>query len=276
MGTDAPRDKVRSVESAFVDRGAAFCEQLLRQCGKKILLARSGVGEVKSGWVGGQYKHPGDVVAHEFLSKAIWEFFPDIPVVSEEDSNSIARQFERYFIIDPIDGTASFAQGFPGWVTQIAYVESGIVEFAGVYAPVTNEYFEAIRTRGAYRNKQRLQVVGGQALNILIDNYPEPRGVAEEAFNGLGISSYVESGSIGLKICRVADNTANLFLKLMSPRDWDLAAPMLILEEAGGVITNAHGERYLLGIGERCHDGLIATNCRANLDRVTAWLDSRK
>ena len=263
-------------ESGFIARGAAFCEQLLRQCGRDMLQARRDIDETQGGWAGEQYKHPCDALAHEFLCQRIHETFPDIPVVSEEDPNSVTSRFERYFIIDPIDGTASFAQGFPGWVTQIAYVAEGIPLFAGIYVPATNEYFEAVHTRGAWRNKQPLQAAGSCSLGTIIDNYPEPRGIAAEAFVDLGMHSYIESGSIALKICRVADNTANLFLKLMSPRDWDIAAPMLVLEEAGGVISDAHGKRYLLGAGERRHDGLIATNSNANLQRVTCWLESRK
>jgi 3'(2'), 5'-bisphosphate nucleotidase len=67
----------------------------------------------------------------------------------------------------------------------------------------------------------------------------------------LYISSYVESGSIALKICSIAD----LFIKDVSPRDWDVAAPMLVMAEVGGVITDIKGKNCNWGCR---HQGLMA------------------
>lgn len=249
---------------------------LLFRCGAKLLdLYRS--GNTDGEWQGEQYKDEADSIAHRILVEGLLIEFPDIAVVSEEDERNTAEAGDEYFIVDPIDGTASFAHGFAGWVTQIAYVRQQVPVMAGIYAPVSGEYFEAVRGRGAYCNARRLQVgADRRAVKTIIDNYPEPRGFASEAMAGLGIKRYIESGSIALKICRVADGSADLFLKDMTPRDWDLAAPMLVLEEAGGCLTDLDGRSPRLGMPGRRHNGLIAAGNAALLDEVKAWLASRK
>lgn len=255
---------------------AAVVEDLLRRCGDELLSLRQ-AGNVRGEWKGEQYKAEADLIAHNFLVDGLQTEFPDIPIVSEEDEDSLAEQADDYFIIDPIDGTASFAEGFPGWVSQIAYVRQQVPILAGIYAPASGEYFEAIRGKGAFCNRRRLQVGGTEAgMATIIDNYPEPRGLALDAMRGLGISHYLESGSIGLKICRIADGSADLFIKDMMPRDWDIAAPMLILKEAGGILVDLQGQEPRLGIGSRHHSGLIATRSQRMLNEVAAWLASRK
>lgn len=248
-----------------------FIENTLRQCGEILidLYRRGGTGGV---WVGDQFKADADRTAHDFLSNRIHSSFPGIPIVSEEDDVSIKRKHDEYFIIDPIDGTASFAHGFTGWVTQMAYVINEAPVHAGVYAPVSDEYFEADKNCGAYRNKQQLVINGAREhISTIIDNHPQAKGITLELLNDLNIPGYIESGSIALKICRIADDTADLFFKTMEPKDWDLAAPKLILEEAGGVLRDVDGDEIKLGKSNRRHHGLIATRNLAMLERVSAW-----
>lgn len=252
-----------------------FIEDTLRQCGG-ILIDLYRKGGTRGTWVGDQFKADADRIAHDFLSDRIHSSVPDIPVVSEEDGVSIEQKHDEYFIIDPIDGTASFAHGFTGWVTQMAYVINETPVHAGVYVPVSDEYFEADKNHGAYRNKQQLVINGTREdIRTIIDNYPQAKGITLELLNGLDIPGYIESGSIALKICRIADDTADLFFKTMEPRDWDLAAPKLILEEAGGVLRDIYGDEIRLGESNRRHHGLIATRNLAMLERVSDWYRSR-
>ena len=253
-----------------------FIENSLRQCGE-VLIDLYESGKISGVWVDDQFKADADRIAHDFLSNQIHSAFPNIPVVSEEDDGSIEKKYTEYFIIDPIDGTASFAHGFSGWVTQIAYVKNEIPILSGIYAPVCDEYFEAEKNHGAYRNKQKLEICAKRdKIRTIIDNYPQPKGITLEIFNDLNIVNYIESGSIALKICRIADNTADVFFKAMEPKDWDLAAPKLIIEEAGGILSDAYGREIKLGQGSRHHHGLIATKNPAMLEKVSNWYCSRK
>lgn len=262
--------------SAHLIPDAARLEELLRRCGN-MLLELSAMEKTSGEWEGGQFKAAADQTAHAFLVRELQTAFPGIPVVSEEDESANVILDEDHFIIDPIDGTASFAHGFSGWVTQAAYIRKQQPILAGVYAPASDEYFSATRDQGAYCNARRLKLEAGtRRPRSIIDNYPEPRGIAQEAVEALAIRSYVESGSIALKICRIADGSADLFIKHMTPRDWDIAAPSLVLEEAGGVLTDIEEKPLRIGLAGRRHQGLIAT-CNAEMLRVVmAWLASRK
>ena len=251
-------------------------EKILRDCGA-MLLDCLATGRTEGEWSGAQFKAKADELAHDFLVAALSQAFSGVPIVSEENVASAAPCASDHFIVDPIDGTASFAHGFTGWVTQAAYVSDGRSVMAGIYAPASDEYFAAVRGGGAYCNGRRLSVVGAKRSPLsLIDNYPEPRGIALELMHALQIREYVESGSIALKICRVADCSADLFIKDMSPRDWDIAAPMLLLAETGGVLTDIKGAILTLGGPGRCHQGLVATTNLALAEQVRTWLASRK
>ncbi len=255
---------------------AQVLEKILRDCGV-MLLESLAAGRTAGEWSGAQFKAQADDLAHDFLAKALSTAFPGVPVVSEEGTANPIAVAADHFIIDPIDGTASFAHGFAGWVTQAAYVSEGQPVMAGIYAPASNEYFSALSKQGAYCNGRHLSLSGsGERPMTLIDNYPEPRGIARELMQALPILRYVESGSIALKMCRVADRSADLFVKDMSPRDWDVAAPMLILAEAGGVLTDIEGDALVLGGPERHHQGLIAAASPAVAEQVRTWIASRK
>lgn len=256
---------------SHLDLDAQGIEKILRACGE-MLKEYFFKGRVDGEWRGEQFKADVDNFAHNFLVNALGDAFPAIPIVSEEDEASMVQMPGDHFIIDPIDGTASFAQGYSGWVTQVAYVRDGYPVLAAIYAPVTDEYFSAIKGNGAYCNGRPLRLSGDcEIAKNLIDNYPEPRGLALDLMSALQISEYIESGSIALKICRVADGRADLFVKNMRPRDWDVAAPMLLLAEAGGVLTDIMGNALELGLVERSHQGLIASRCQGLGKRVCAW-----
>lgn len=255
---------------------AQVLEKILRDCGA-MLLESLATGRTTGEWSGAQFKAQADYLAHDYLVRALNIAFPGVPVVSEEGGANPFPGAADHFIIDPIDGTASYAHGFSGWVTQAAYVSECQPVMSGIYAPAINEYFSALSKLGAYCNGCHLSVnTSGERPMSLIDNYPEPRGVSLELMQALRIPGYVESGSIALKICRVADRSADLFVKDMSPRDWDVAAPMLILAEAGGVLTDIEGNSLVLGRPERDHQGLIAAACPAVANQVRSWNSSRK
>jgi len=251
-------------------------EKILRDCGAMLLHCLA-TGRTEGEWSGAQFKARADDLAHQFLVTALSVAFPGIPVVSEEDVASIGACAGEYFIIDPIDGTASFAHGFNGWVTQVAYISEEQPVMAGIYAPASDEYFSAISKQGAFCNGRSLSVHrSSEPAKSLIDNYPQPRGIAQELMQALYIPTYIESGSISLKICRVADRSADLFVKDMSPRDWDVAAPMLLLAEAKGILMDIKGDPIVLGKPGRCHHGLIAMSSPVVAQQVRDWMASCK
>ncbi len=235
-----------------------------------LLLELRAAGRTEGRWEGTQFKAEADLLAHRELKRRL-EALSKIPVLSEEDAASQARERpERYWLIDPIDGTASFVGGFDGFVTQAALLEAGSPRLAAVCAPALQRLYVAEKGRGATLNGKALALSRKGAPEILIDNCPQPRGSASRLFRDLGFKSYLESGSIGLKICRVADGGADVFFKDVVVRDWDVAAPELVLEEAGGCLVELDGAEFPYRGGFE-HPGLIAARSREIARAVLDW-----
>ena len=248
--------------------------EILHECGQ-MLLSLPQEKKVEGVWIGDQFKARADQLAHQLIANRLSESFPSIPIVSEEDHFSFSKfPNNSYFLIDPIDGTASFSQGFSGWVTQIALVENEKPTICGIYAPAFDTFFSAIVGDGAYCNDQLLPKLEGYIVSSIIDNYPEPNVLVQKLMTSFGIERYLESGSISLKICRIADGSADLFCKSMFPRDWDLAAPMVVLSEVNGVITDINGSEIKIGTNIRRNNGLIAAKSPQIVAKVVDFFNA--
>jgi 3'(2'), 5'-bisphosphate nucleotidase len=247
---------------------------LLRVVGDEMLTWRGG-NLCDGHWEGDQLKTVADQEAHRLIKVGLAKIAP-LPCISEEDACShVTKRPEIYWLIDPIDGTASFCNGFDGFVTQVALLRNCKPVLAVVHAPALGLTYTAIQDGPALCNRAPISTsVSGIRTPILIDNYPEPRGIARRLYDEIGCGGYVESGSIGLKICRVADGTADVFLKDVRVRDWDLAPADLILARAGGLLTTLDGSSLSYD-GDFERVGLIASSCRELLFRVSKWHSNR-
>ena len=214
-------------------------------------------------WVGKKVQCTVDKIISEYIKKQISLNFGDVPIISEEDflRSKFYKRPKKYWIIDPIDGTGSFVSGFNSFVTQAALVENNSIILSVVHAPALNETFTAIKDEGAYKNGKRI-IINKKIQNIdqsiIIDNYPKPSGLSKKIFNKFKINKYIESGSLGLKICRIADGSANIFIKNVNLFDWDIAAPYLILSESKGFLKDYNGKKFKF-IGSLKKKGLLVT-----------------
>jgi 3'(2'), 5'-bisphosphate nucleotidase/myo-inositol-1(or 4)-monophosphatase len=255
------------VDCAQFDSIAGRVEVILQELGMHLLEWRSR-GDNVGQWRGKEFKSEADRQAHDFLVRRLRELWPYIPVVSEEDvgSQGEARP-PRYWLIDPIDGTASYCDGFEGFVTQVALMEAERPVLGVVHAPALALTYCGRAGADSTRNGQPIVVAPARETLTLIDNYPQPRGIARSLCNVLAIRNYVESGSIALKICRVADGTADIFVKDVVVRDWDLAAAHVVLEGAGGTLTDFSGQPIAYR-GRMEKHGLVAAASPMLAERV--------
>jgi fructose-1,6-bisphosphatase/inositol monophosphatase family enzyme len=239
--------------------------------GAKLLQWRESHG-TEGAWVGGgQYKARADQWAHEVLETELNQRWPGLHILSEESADSwFTERPEQYFIIDPIDGTRSYVDGYSGFVTQAAFIVHSVPVIGVVYAPVLRLCYTAELGAGAYRNGERVRVNSTNHGRVLIDNYPEPSGFTKNIYDAFGFEGYVECGSIGLKICKIADGTADTFVKDVPVRDWDVAAPQVVLGEAGGHLTTLDGSTIAYS-GAVEHHGLIASASAEMAERVVRW-----
>lgn len=242
----------------------------LQAVGRRLMELREEVGGRVHEIQGTQVKAEADLHAHALLKQKLTRI-EDIPVLSEEDvqSHEFAAQ-ERFWCMDPIDGTASFVGGFPGFVTQAALIANGTPVLAGVHAPALDKTYTARHGAGAHLNGASLPHLRNGPLRSLVDNYPEPRGIAKDLFEALGFNHYLESGSLGLKACLVAEGKADVFFKDVAVQTWDVAPAELILREVGGWLSDARGDAFGYR-GHPRHHGVVAARSPETASQVLQW-----
>jgi myo-inositol-1(or 4)-monophosphatase len=185
--------------------------------------------------------------SEELLLKAIRSRYPDDRIVAEE-SGVIQGKNGHVWHIDPLDGTVNYAHGIPFFAVSLGYVEDGQITMGVVYDPVQDECYTAQRGQGAYLNGQQLQVSGADELiqSLLVTGFPYD--IRENPVNNLDHYSNFSLcsqgvrrlGSAALDLCYVAAGRFEGFWEVQI-HSYDIAAGALIVEEAGGKVTNVRG-----------------------------------
>jgi myo-inositol-1(or 4)-monophosphatase len=176
---------------------------------------------------------------------------PDIPIQGEEEGGSVG---ERYWVVDPLDGTTNFLLGFPVVAISIALVEAGRPVVALVRGPMLGLSFSAIRGAGAWNAGDPLRVserTPGRAVVATALPFrdrtllPRYMPVLEAVF--AGVEDVRRAGAAALDLAWVAAGVFDGYFELnLSP--WDVAAGALLVEESGGVVTDWQGgSAYLYG-----------------------------
>ena len=210
-----------------------------------------------------------DRAAERAVRAAVAEAFPDDDVLGEEDGRTGSGRSGRTWIVDPIDGTRNFADGIPLWATLIALSIDGRPAVGVADVPPLARRYHAARGRGATMNGRRIAVsrVASLADAIVLHSPVEDwlgdagpdldalRRVADGSMRTRGLSD-----AIGHLF--VADGSAEALLEHEPCGEWDWAAPMVIVEEAGGRLTTMdgtppfHGSDLLASNGG-VHDALL-------------------
>lgn len=191
-----------------------------------------------------------DKLAEERIISIICSHFPDHTIISEE-TGTIDHQSEYQWIIDPIDGTVNFAHGIPLCCVSIALKKGPDLVLGAVYNPMMNELFFAERGKGALLNDQPIHVSRKSDFSraCLVTGFPYQWPEAKEhpikvferfIMQGLPVRRL---GSAAIDLCWVACGRFDGFWEY-NLNAWDVAAGYLIIEEAGGKITNFSNEPY--------------------------------
>ena len=196
--------------------------------------------------------------------------------VSEENEESHSRyKRDRYWLIDPIDGTSSYINGYDGFVVQLCLMRDGEPSLAIIYAPALDQLYEACRDRGGYLNGHCIDSSRVNTYPRVVDNYPEPRGIAKYVVEQLPKCNYDECGSFGLKLCRVASKRSNIFVKDVIARTWDVGPGLLLNGECGGITTDLEGNEISFVDGTVLEKGLLAGTDGNMHRKVMALLSER-
>ncbi|MBI3252134.1 MAG: inositol monophosphatase [Candidatus Omnitrophica bacterium] len=219
-----------------------------------------------------------DKKSEALILSEIKQYFPRAGIQAEE--SGLARGDGMLWIIDPLDGTANYIHQFPLFSISIGMMEDGVLKTGVVYDPLHREMFTAEKGRGAFLNKKPARV----SKTALLADALMTTGIpfrARERFDGymasfktisLASAGMRRGGSAALDLAYVACGRFDGFWEInLSP--WDIAAGALLIEEAGGRISDLWGHPDYLKNGDvLASNGLI----HAELGQITRALEEKR
>jgi myo-inositol-1(or 4)-monophosphatase len=197
-----------------------------------------------------------DKMSEDLIVTAISRNYPGHGVLSEE-SPVIAGSGKLRWIIDPLDGTTNYAHGYPVFCVSIALEDNGVVILGVIYDPMRDEMFIAARGEGTYLNDKKLLVSTTVDLSrsLLATGFPYDIRSSKKNnlnyFNSMARKAQAirRAGAAALDLAYVAAGRFDGFweLKLMP---WDMAAGMLMVEEAGGMVSDIAGGAWNIALAD--------------------------
>ncbi len=236
----------------------------VRSAGKGLLELRGAIAGMEA--PGGQLKTAADLAAEGWVLGMLEGSFAGEKVLAEERFDRAGRPWpgaRDYWTVDALDGTRSFVDGYDGFCVQVAYVSDGVPRLGAIAEPVTGAVYVAAHGAGAWRiadTAERLRVSPISTLERgvrYVDSTPPAGPVGALVSRHAGVM--VECGSVGLKICRVAEARGDLYAKQFRYKLWDVAPGQVLLVEAGGALSTWQGTAIDFAAAQTHYDTVLAS-----------------
>lgn len=223
--------------AAHLAREAAVAIMAVRDCGVTVTRKHDRTPVTEA-----------DHAAEALIVRGLREAAPGIPVIAEEEvaAGRVERPGERFWLVDPLDGTREFAQGRDEFAVCIGLIAAGRPVLGAVALPATGELFLGLPGTGAWK-----QDAGGR--RPIAARHPPPEGLTVFASRhsaddprlarylaALPVARVRNAGS-ALKFCRVAEGAADLYPRFGRTMEWDTAGPQAVVEAAGGSVRTVDG-----------------------------------
>lgn len=196
-----------------------------------------------------------DMQSEQMLVESLHEAYPEHNFLTEEQGEIKHSDQDIVWIIDPIDGTTNFIHGYPQFCISIACLENGKLTHALIYNPVTQDLFTASRGGGAYHNQRRIRVSQLKTLDNALLSLGMPRSAEyfdlyTQAVDKVHtqISGIRHSGATALNLAYVAAGMSDACWAT-NQKPWDIAAGILLIQEAGGLVIDHQGQENMLTQG---------------------------
>lgn len=190
-----------------------------------------------------------DLAAHHVIEDGLSRLEKKLPVISEESASihySKRKEWDKYWLVDPLDGTREFIKRNGEFTVNIALIEDHRPVLGVVYAPALGLLFFAAKGEGAYRQlddkpPQSIHARAFDATQVTVAGSRSHAGARLLRFlDRIGPHMLISMGS-SLKICLVAEGRADIYPRLGLTSEWDTAAAQCVLEEAGGHLMATDG-----------------------------------
>jgi 3'(2'), 5'-bisphosphate nucleotidase len=256
-------------------------QKLAREAGEVVLeyYAKEIIAEEKLG-VDNFYEPvtEADRAASRLIVHGLTKAFPDDAVLSEEERDDPEYRLskKRAWIIDPIDGTAGFVQKDGDFAVQIGLAEGGEPIVGIVFLPFYDVMYFATKGGGAFvvRNDQASPLkVSGESdfrkMKLAITRHHWSKKM-NRVIKDFGFRENCRRGSVGLKIGLIAEGSCDIYIHISArTKLWDTCAPQVILEEAGGTVTDIFGSRMRYDVADlQNHNGIMASNGISHAEAV--------
>jgi myo-inositol-1(or 4)-monophosphatase len=202
-----------------------------------------------------------DIAAEKLIKEELHKLYPEVLFFGEESGGDNWKQ-GLVWVVDPLDGTTNYACGLDHFAVSIALCKDGEPIVGVINKPMTNDLYSAWKDGGAYLNDKKISVskVADISEALAVTGFPyNRREVMDELLARLRVMmNHVQGirrlGSAALDLCYVANGTFSIFWET-NLKPWDVAAGLLLVNEAGGKVTRFNGSKMYLDTLE-----LLATN----------------
>jgi 3'(2'), 5'-bisphosphate nucleotidase len=186
-----------------------------------------------------------DLRAHRLIVAALSGLEPRLPVLSEEAADIAFAErgsWERYWLVDPLDGTREFVSRNGEFTVNIALIDAHRPVLGVVHIPVSDTTYSGIPGQGAWReanDRGRLPIAVRRVVRPplrVVGSRSHGNPALESALSALGPHELKPAGS-SIKLCMVAEGSADLYPRLGPTSEWDIAAGQAVVEAAGGQVV---------------------------------------
>ena len=196
-----------------------------------------------------------DLVANKIICLGLKKIFPNIDIVSEENDNSTLKKKNIYWLVDPLDGTKEFIKKNGEFTINIALIKNKRPVYGLIYMPTTKEiyftkdnssYYSKFSSNGKILKKTKIKTKK-RKKNILVlsrSHLNDKKKLSEMKdlmFKKFKANKIIQTGS-SIKLCYIAHGKANIYPRIGTTKEWDIAAGDAILRNAGGKIRTLDGK----------------------------------
>jgi len=216
-----------------------------------------------------------DIAAHQIIEQGLHALTPELPVLSEEstaiDFNE-RRQWQRYWLVDPLDGTKEFLAHNDEFTVNIALIDNHEPILSVVYAPAKMACYYACVGEGAFYQQGKASAEklnaqpAAQTVKVLASRRHDPQ-LLQQFLTYFPSYERVHVGS-SLKFCLIAAGKADVYPRFGETSEWDTAAAQCILEAVGGRVVDLHGQRLMYNT----KNNLLNPPFMAYADNDVDWL----
>ncbi|MBQ8815332.1 MAG: inositol monophosphatase [Lachnospiraceae bacterium] len=191
-----------------------------------------------------------DLAVQKYLKGFLLERYPQIQFMCEEQDNSHLDRQQPMWLLDPIDGTSNLIFGLQHSAVSLALYDGEQICFGIVYDPFKDELFHAIRGEGSFLNGERIHVQKAEGLSDCLFYYGTNPYVRESKKTFMHLIEEVTGrcidirrfGSVALDLAHIACGRGGGYIE-QNMKPWDIGAGIILIEEAGGIITDFRGNR---------------------------------